>query len=156
MAVDDVIFHPDADVDVAVIQTSGASAPAVALNEPDERIGGRLLLEPVLVMGYPRIPQALDPPALVVATSEVTAAVALYSQRVPTLILSSTARGGFSGGLVLSSSGTALGVIAQSLVEGGEQVQLGFLSALRVSAIIECLEAAGVDVPVVQTLAVRS
>jgi S1-C subfamily serine protease len=139
-----VSFHPNDDVDIAVIATDGlGDAPSVELNDPDEEVGKSLLLEPVLVMGYPRIPLTLDPPALVVTTAEVNAAVALLPSRLPALVLSPMARGGFSGGLVLTASGTALGVVTQSLVEDHDRTQLGYLSALRSAQILECLVANG-------------
>jgi S1-C subfamily serine protease len=141
------LVHPKEQVDVGIIKTTGLDAPSVSLDDPDEDVGRRLLLEPVLVMGYPRIPLALDPPALVVTTAEVNAAVSRYPDGIPALILSPTARGGFSGGLVLSARGTALGVVARSLVQEDEQVQLGFLSAMRVPQVIECLEAHEIERP---------
>jgi hypothetical protein len=134
-----VLGHPDEQVDVAALQTTGIDAPAVPVGTPDEEIGRSVLLEPVLVMGYPRIPLTVDPRALVVCTAEVNAAVKLFSG-FASLILSPTARGGFSGGLVLSSTGNALGVISQSLVDKEEQTQLGFLSALRVPEIRCCID----------------
>ena len=123
-------------------RVTGIDAPSVPVAVPEHEVGRRVILEPVLVLGYPRIPQTVDPPGSVVTTAEVNAAVKLFAG-VASLILSPTARGGFSGGLVLSSAGTALGVISQSLVADHEQTQLGFLSALRAPEIAACLAAGG-------------
>lgn len=143
--IDEGLFHPNPDTDIALIRTTGLSPPAVPLVDVDSDAGRRVLLEPVLVMGYPRIPHAIDPPALVVTTAEVIAAPSLWSSSPP-LILSTTARGGFSGGLVLAGTGTALGVISQALVADDEQTQLGFLAALRAELIVECLNANGIEI----------
>lgn len=133
-------FHPNEAVDIGVIEVEGLHAPAVPINDPDQEVGRRLLLDPLLVMGYPRVPQTIDPPALVVTTAEVNAAITMYDGS-PGLVLSPMARGGFSGGLVLSEDGTALGVISRSLLKDEDQTELGFLSALRTPQILECFGA---------------
>jgi hypothetical protein len=53
------------------------------------------------------------------------------------------ARGGFSGGVVLSEWGVALGVVTSSLLKNGAPEELGYLTVLTVEPILECLGAHG-------------
>lgn len=49
------------------------------------------------------------------------------------------ARGGFSGGPVISEYGHALGVVTESLVMNGLPSELGFMNVLSVEPIYECI-----------------
>jgi hypothetical protein len=53
------------------------------------------------------------------------------------------ARGGFSGGVVLSEWGVALGIVTSSLLKNGVPEELGYLTVLTVEPILECLGAHG-------------
>lgn len=48
-------------------------------------------------------------------------------------------RGGFSGGLVITEDGFALGVVTQSLLMNREETELGFFTVLSVEPIYVCL-----------------
>jgi Trypsin-like peptidase domain len=136
------LLHPDDDVDVAVLDVQGIAAPAVPLTGHDTEPGSRVALEPVLVFGYPWIPQSAQRP-LVAATCEVSAEIdTLDGQRA--LVLSATARRGMSGGPVIAQSGSLRGLLIRSLVEQeGDQPEpahRGLLAALKPEAIFECLD----------------
>jgi S1-C subfamily serine protease len=135
-------FHPDADVDVALLELDGFEGPAVPLVDLDPRPGARVALEPVLILGYPLIPQSVDRP-LVATTCEVSAEVqTIDKQRV--LILSAPARAGLSGGPVLAASGSLRGLMIRSLVEqvdgSPEPANRGILAAMEPDAIKTCVK----------------
>src|SRR6202044_635753 len=87
-------------------------------------IGGHLndwlddefILWKVLFMGYPRIPLSKEP-VLVVYEGEVSAIADMLGERHPYFIISPIARGGFSGGPVISEHDFLLGVVTQSFLE---------------------------------------
>jgi len=143
-------FPENENVDLALLVTTGLDAPTVPLTPKPDDVGRDVILESVIVLGYPRVPLADDPPTLVVVTAEVNAAVRLYLDQQLVLVLSSTARGGFSGGLVLSQGGTALGVLRESLVTDAAPTELGFLGATQIQAVHVLLEEIGFPVSSLQ------
>ena len=114
------------------------------------------ILNRVLLLGYPPIPLT-NRAALVANAGEVNAAVELYvqDQKRVHFLVSTMARGGFSGGPVLiaynelnEKSGTAvLGVVTQSLVASHAPAESGYMAVLSVDPIYECLEAANLLPP---------
>ena len=117
-----------------------------------------LVLHRTLVLGYPPV-QLSDRPLLVASLGEVNALADLYSGPHPHFIVSSMARGGFSGGPALvayneanADGGTAaLGVVTQALTRNGEPEQLGYMAVLTVEPIYAMLEKHGI-LPVAQRL----
>lgn len=150
--VDGPHFHENKSIDVACFRAN-------TVPEKEVRLGGHLdsfmsehefLLYPVLIMGFPPIPLAKRP-VLVATVGEVNAVVDLYVGKHPRFIVSSMARGGFSGGPALiaydeisSESGTAaLGLVTEALVSNASAPEAGYLAVLTVEPIYECLESAG-------------
>jgi S1-C subfamily serine protease len=132
-------LHPDENIDVAALVVEGINAPVIQLGgHLDDWLGTELVLRPVLVLGYPPIPFSKEP-ILVAATGEVNAIVDKYTGGHPHFVLSTMARGGFSGGLALTDFGCALGVITESLGLADQPPELGYLSVLTVEPIYVCL-----------------
>jgi hypothetical protein len=138
--IEEVLFHPDPHVDVALIRASGFQVPALAL---DPQVSNNVLTT-AMVLGYPRIPLGPEEPTLLAATAQVNAEVTLLDHQ-RTLILSSIARGGFSGGLVASNVASAIGVVTRSLVVDDGPVEGGYLAAIHIAAVCDCLAAHGIE-----------
>lgn len=133
-------LHPDPSKDVAVFSVPALSGlPAIPLGTHlDDWIGDELTLSEVLVLGFPPIPLSRSN-ILVAARGQVNAVVDLINVEHVHFIVSATARGGFSGGVVLTEWGFALGVITSSLLKNGVPEELGYLTVLAVEPIIQCL-----------------
>ncbi|NMG48992.1 hypothetical protein GO613_12860 [Azoarcus communis] len=148
-------FHNNREIDVACFKVN-------CVPEVKVRLGGHLddfmtnhefLLYRVLIIGFPPIPLA-DRPVLVATVGEVNAQVDLYVGKHPRFIVSSMARGGFSGGPALiaydelnADSGTAvLGLVTEALVSNASSPEVGYLAVLTVEPIYECLESAGYSI----------
>lgn len=134
-------FHPDSNVDVAVF-----SVPSLS-NLPQIPLGGHLddwinddqfILNEVLVLGFPPIPLA-DSNILVAARGQINAVVDLTDMQHVHFIVSTMARGGFSGGVVLSEWGVAMGVVTSSLLKSDKPEELGNMTVLSVEPVLECL-----------------
>lgn len=149
-------FHRDAEVDVACFRADHIPSSQIT-------IGGHLedylsqyefVLHRTLVLGHPPVPHT-DRPVIVAALGEVNAMVSLYSKKYLHYVVSTMARGGFSGGPVLvaynelnESSGTALlGIVTDSLVADGKPPESGYMAVINVDPIYECLEDCGLLPP---------
>lgn len=138
------LFHPDDHTDVALLLVDGIDAPSIPLGAHlDDWLGNEFTLCSVLVMGYPVIPFSKEA-LLVAATGEVNAVVEKYTGGHPHFILSTMARGGFSGGPVLTEYGSALGLVTESLINNEQPAELGYHAVLTVEPIYSCLKAHGV------------
>jgi hypothetical protein len=138
--VDEVLFHPDDDVDVALVRTRGLDPPTIIL---DPYMSENSILSTVMLLGFPRIPLGPETPTLLAATAQVNAVVDLIDGQ-PTLVLSSIARAGLSGGLVANSYGGAIGLITRSLVVNDGAVEAGYLAAVQIRSVCECVRAHGI------------
>lgn len=134
-------FHPDSNIDVAVF-----SVPSLS-DLPQVPLGGHLddwinddqfVLNEVLILGFPPIPLA-DSNILVAARGQINAVVDLTVVRHVHFIVSTMARGGFSGGVVLSEWGVAMGMITSSLLTSDKPEELGYMTVLSVEPILQCL-----------------
>jgi S1-C subfamily serine protease len=137
------LFHPDSDTDVAVFSVPSLSdLPAIPLGgHLDDWIDDdQFVLNEVLVLGFPPIPLAKCN-ILVAARSQINAVVDLTVAKHVHFIVSTMARGGFSGGVVLSEWGVAMGMVTSSLLKSGMPEELGYLTVLSVEPILECLGA---------------
>lgn len=136
------LFHPDDSVDVAVFQVENIDprTPVVRLGSHlDDWLGeSDFVLTEAVIMGYPQIPKAkrLN---LVGTRAEVSAMIDRYDAPHVHFILSAMARGGFSGGLVLSEYGYALGMVTSSLLSGNYSAELGYMTAVGVEPLYVCL-----------------
>lgn len=140
---------------------SPADVAALVVTLPDAlpvmRLGGHLddwmgkddmMLDRVLVMGYPPVPFVIEPKLLAVSC-EVNALIDRRDRHHPHFLISSMARGGFSGGPVVHGEGFVLGFVTESLVQNGNPEQLGFMTVLSVEPIYMLLREHGV-MPTVQ------
>lgn len=135
------LFHPDSDKDVAVFSVPSLSdLPAIPLGgHLDDWINDeQFVLNEVLVLGFPPIPLAKSN-VLVAVRSQINAVVDLTVTKHVHFIVSTMARGGFSGGVVLSEWGVAMGMVTSSLLKDGMPEELGYLTVLSVEPILECL-----------------
>lgn len=146
-------YSDDADVDIAVFKVSGITPdiPSIPLGDHlDDWIGlDDFVLSEVVILGYPPVPFAREP-HLIAARGEVNAQLGLRHAKHVHFIVSATPRGGFSGGVVISEWGFALGVITQSLVMNNLPEQMGYMAVLSIEPIYSCL-AANKLLPKVQT-----
>lgn len=124
-------YHSDIRVDLAVLETDfeahvlrndsgikranqGRSASIPIGSHVDGWISDQFILDKVLVMGYPAVPWAQSS-VLVTAEAEINALVQNVRVPHPYYVVSSTARGGFSGAPVISDAGFVIGIIVESL-----------------------------------------
>jgi hypothetical protein len=157
-----VSFHPDEKIDIALIQlvedVRQKSPPRniypwLILDGSREALTeGEILGEEVFVLGYPPIPFNGDPdgnPNIVLLGGEIASVFLHRYAKRRHYVISGMARGGFSGGPVLSQSGDVIGVIVESLCEASNSqmstTELGFLAAISTQAIVEALTAAEHD-----------
>jgi len=116
-------FHDDQNIDVACFKASPFPEHYIPLGgQLDDFLGQyELVLYRTLVLGYPPIPFA-DRPVLVASVGEINALVDKYTGGHPHFVVSTIARGGFSGGPALvaynednADGGTAaLGLITET------------------------------------------
>jgi Trypsin-like peptidase domain len=142
------IFKPeDPKIDVAVLRTDFNSDfyTSDQLTSNDRKISHfrlqfvydedlhetDILLRQVLLMGYPRIPQTTDA-FLVCARADINAVVGKFNAPHSHLILSSTARGGFSGAPVINERAEVIAICTESLNDNKDFVETGFTAALLV------------------------
>jgi hypothetical protein len=146
-------FHRDPLVDVACLRTREIPREYIRLGgHLDDWIGGyEFVLRRTLILGYPPIPFS-DRPVPVASLGEINATVDKYvGSKHPRFIVSTMARGGFSGAPVLfayneadaETSTAALGMVTESLTTDGRVAELGYLSVLTVEPIYVCLEQHG-------------
>lgn len=145
-------FHDDHHVDVACFRATPFPARYIPLGgHLDDYLGQyNLVLHRTLIMGYPPIPFA-DRPTLVASVGEINALVDKYTGGHPHFVVSTIARGGFSGGPALVAyneddidDGTAvLGLITEALTANGRDSEQGYLAVLTVEPIYVCLERHG-------------
>lgn len=141
-------YHPDANIDVALIQVDGLDKTSIPLGfHLDDWLDNSLILSDAIVMGYPPIPFAKGP-LLVTTKAEINTIVDLRGNNPhPRFVLSSLARGGFSGGPAISCYDFSLGVITDSLSYGETATELGYLTALTVEPILDTIGFHNLSVP---------
>lgn len=154
------LFHADPKVDLACFVAEPFPQRWIPLGgHLDDWLGQyELVLYRTLILGYPPVHLTVKP-LLLASLGEVNALVDLYSGPHPHFVVSSTARGGFSGGPALvaydeanADGGTAaLGVVTQALCQNGEPEQLGYMAVLTVEPVYTMLEEHGL-VPLAQRL----
>ncbi len=98
----------------------------------DDWIDDGLVLMKVIAFGYPPIPTS-PRPELVAVRGEINAIIDPYvGSKHPLFVISPMARGGFSGGPVLSENGWLLGIVTSSLLTNHAVPELGYGAALTV------------------------
>jgi hypothetical protein len=144
-------FHSDPKIDVACFRVDFIPENWIKLGGHLEYMLSQyeLLLHRTLVIGHPRVPFT-NRAVLVASLGEINALVTLYDgSRCPHFLVSTLARGGFSGAPVLvaydelnEKSGTALlGLVTKALVHEGKEAESGYMAVLSVDPIYECLKA---------------
>lgn len=138
-------FHPDDAVDIAALVVEGLDCPIIPLGSHlDDWINDEAFsLAQVLVMGYPPIPFSREP-TLIASRAEVIAIVDKYTGGHPHFIVSSIARGGFSGGPCLIEWDFTLGIVTESLVDGDASPESGYMAVLSVEPVYVCLSHHGI------------
>lgn len=146
------LFHADPTIDLACFLAEPHPRRSIPLGgHLDDWLGQyELVLYRTLVLGYPPV-QLTNKPLLVASLGEVNALADLRAAPHPHFIVSSMARGGFSGGPALvaynestADGGTAaLGVVTQALCKNGEPEQLGYMAVLTVEPVYNMLEQHG-------------
>lgn len=135
-------FPQDSTEDVAIFKVGNCPEylPAVPLGNKDNLSlkDNDYLLSKVIVMGYPPIPMTKQPHLLTVS-GEVNAVIDLYHSDNPHFVISTLSRGGFSGGVVLSEFGYAIGLVTESLLKDDVPAELGFMSILNTEVIHKCV-----------------
>lgn len=136
------------DDDLALLSTNysfaGENVEGIQLGgHLDDWIDDSFDLQTTLLMGYPRIPMTRSS-MLVASKGEVNAIVDRFDRRGAHFILSSTARGGFSGGPVLWG-GALLGVITSSLYRQEAAFEPGYAAAVSIEVVFDLLENSAVS-----------
>lgn len=143
------IFDDDENVDLAVLKTDFHNLPPPNPRQKricllplgqylDEWLGDDFVLSKVLVMGFPRIPMTQET-ILVSAEAEINAMVTAGPTAQRHFILSSMARGGFSGGPIISAAGFVLGVVTLALTADKSAAETGFFAATSVEPLLRLL-----------------
>lgn len=137
------LSHPDPSIDLILLKCQQdfpvSSAPAVPIGTHlDAWIQDEFLLSKILIMGFPKIPWTTQT-FLVCAEAEVNAVVKLLKPAAIHFVLSSTARGGFSGGPAITDTGELLGIITVSLISDNQHETTGFCAALSVEPLLKIL-----------------
>jgi S1-C subfamily serine protease len=112
----------------------------------DDWIGDEFVLSRVLALGFPRVPFTTEPVLLAYA-GEVIGIVDAIDGTHPYFLLSPVARGGFSGGPVISEWDFLLGVVTHAYVEGDKPIETGFSSCVTVEPLLNLLALHGVRPP---------
>ncbi|MPT35647.1 MAG: serine protease [Flavobacterium sp.] len=132
-------YHPDDNIDIAALVVDEIQCAVLPLGDHlDDWLGDEFVLSQAVIMGYPIIPFSQQP-LLISSKCEINAIVDKYTGGHPHFILSSMARGGFSGGPALSENGFVLGVATESLVINNQPTELGYLSVMSVEGIYNCI-----------------
>jgi len=143
-------YHPDDLVDLACFKVDKIPANQLPLGGHLDCFLGpyELLLHRTLVLGFPPVPISARP-HLLACFGEINGLIELYiGSKHPMYVVSTTARGGFSGAPVLVAydeqnkiTGTAvLGVVVESLVKDGSPPEIGYMTVTTVEPIYDMLE----------------
>lgn len=139
------LLHPVETIDVAALLVDGIDAPAIPLGSHlDDWLNDEdFVLRKALVMGYPRVPLSKGP-VLIASEAEINAVIDKYTGGHPHFIVSSVARGGFSGGPCLIDFDFALGLVTESLNRDQLPVELGYTSVVSVEPLFTCMASHGI------------
>jgi hypothetical protein len=156
ITVKSMLFPRDPKIDLAVLKTdiqftkyylNGYGAmPGHTLSDfkgiplgslIDDAVSDHYILREVLLMGFPKIPLS-DQPELVAVRGEINATVRKYIGPSHYFhVISTVARGGFSGGPVIDDDGFLLGVFTESLTTSDRKdTEIGFAAVLSIEPLL--------------------
>ena len=104
----------------------------------DDWFGDDFVLSRIVAFGYPRIPLSKEY-VLVEVQGEINAVIDKYSCPHPHFVISSIARGDFSGGPVISEYDFLLGVLTEPLADGDQALENGFASVISIEPLLDLL-----------------
>jgi len=96
------------------------------------------LLSDVFLFGFPPIPMT-NKPELVAMRAQVNAFVKTRQNDHNLFILSSTARGGFSGGPVIDKDQNLIGICIEALYRDHQEIEMGFAAAVCIDPLFDLL-----------------
>jgi hypothetical protein len=133
-------YHPNPNYDIAALKLPDLGAPQIPFHTTlEDPFNTDLLLQSVVVMGYPKIPGS-KAPVLVCARAEVNASFETYFDNQKVLLVSCMARGGFSGGPAATPPHHCLGVVTRAMVKNSLPEELGFMAVVGPLPILELLD----------------
>lgn len=100
------------DLDIALIEINESLTDRKIFRLQNDRD----ILEEVLILGYPPIPQS-DDAYLVANRGEISSIISLYRNQIQGIVVSSLLRGGNSGGPIINFRGETIGVISENLFQ---------------------------------------
>lgn len=141
----------DDDIDVALVRSNlvvpahpltstRMTSTSIPLGSPSAKdVSDEIVMSSVLLLGYPPVPATH--PTLVAAHGYVSAVVQKYlAHDLPYFVITSTPRGGFSGGPVISEHEYLVGVCTEAFSENNEPEELGFAAALPTQLLLDVLD----------------
>lgn len=151
--VSDILYHPDSNVDLAILlsdlwqehpvkhteESASDEAPANHIEIPEmwgEWIEDSLVLTRGVICGYPSIPRS-DGAYKLAVSAEINSDIQRYDVPGVHFVVSSTARGGFSGAPFISEFGMLLGIVTEALF--AQEEQNPYMSVLAIEAIYPLL-----------------
>jgi hypothetical protein len=144
--------HPNEQVDVSILKLPWQIEPTIQLSlSVDQLTEGELLMNEVLVMGYPPIPISSSP-QIVIFRGDISAVITSYTENERHLVISGMARGGFSGAPIIHTSypTTSYGMVTRALLNRDKATELGFICGVTPRAIFETIDAHKIYIRAIQ------
>lgn len=150
--VTDILYHPE-DVDIAILlsdlwrerlvkhtdEEKSDSAPATHIEIPEMRgewIEQSLVLTRGVFCGYPVVPRS-DGAYKLAASAEIHTDINRYDTSSVHFVVSSTARGGFSGAPFISEFDMLLGIVTEALFDEGSHPYMAVIAIESIYPILE-------------------
>ncbi|AUC11317.1 hypothetical protein BLX90_13220 [Rhizobium sp. Y9] len=149
-----MLYHPDESVDVAILLSelwrdavvdhgqppSGGDELPRFIDVPEmwgEWIEDSFVLTRGLICGYPKVPRS-DGAYKIAVSAEICADIQRYDIPNVHFIVSSTARGGFSGAPFISEFDMLLGIVTEALYD--DRLESPYTAVIAIEAIYDILE----------------